>query len=383
MFSTTQTIPLQNARCTASEIEPLIPWPIFDDSDFAALQKVLASGILNRGNETSSLEEEWAAYLGVREVIAVSSCTHALHLAVMALGAGVGDEIIVPALTFCGTVNPVVHAGATPVFADVLPGTYEIDPTDVARKRTDRTVAVIPVHLHGMPCDVEQLELAAPGVPIIEDACQAHGAELRGRKAGNLGNIACFSLNHVKPLGAGQGGLVVTNDPELAERVRLLASHGGKGVIGWSYGITEFAAALTRTQLRRLDANNEIGRRNAAMFAEALVDFTSLLPSMPEERLPVWHRYRLLLPEEASQSTAIARLRDGGVECDTWPGKPVPDLDAYAAKYGAGEYPVSRRVASGSVIVGSEAYPLACQSAATVSRWAKTVRKMLSDPSSS
>lgn len=379
MDPTPQTRPIQPAPRTLPEMEALVSWPIFDDRDFTALRNVLASGILNRGTETSSLEEEWATYLGVKEAIAVSSCSHALHLAVMAVGAGVGDEVIVPALTFCGTVNPAVHAGATPIFADVLPGTYEIDPADVARKRTDRTVAVIPVHLHGMPCDVRQLALAAPGLRIIEDACQAHGAELRGRKVGNLGSIACFSLNQVKPLGAGQGGLVVTNDPELAERVRMLASHGRNGVIGWSYGITEFSAALARTQLRRLDTNNEIGRCNAAIFGEALTDFASLLPTTPWERLPVWHKYRLLLPEGVSQSTAVTRLRSAGVECDTWPGKAVPDLDGYVDKYGAGDYPVSRRVASESVIIGSEPYPLACQSPTTVIRWAGAVHRMLSD----
>jgi dTDP-4-amino-4,6-dideoxygalactose transaminase len=282
-------------------------------------------------------------------------------------------------MTFCGTVNPVVHTGATPVFVDVLAGTYEMDPDEVTKKKTARTVAIIPVHIHGMPCNLDRLSVAAAGIPIIEDACQAHGAEWRGRKVGSFGKIACFSLNQVKPLGAGQGGLVVTNDWALAEKIRLLASHGGNGVIGWSYGITEFAAALTRTQLKRLDKNNEQGRRNAACFAAALAKFAQLLPIVPQDRLPVWHKYRVRLPQGASQSNIVERLRRRGVECDTWPNKIVPDLDGYKKSCSKDTYPVAKEAVVGSVIIGSEDYPLACQTRGTIERWADIVQEEFSE----
>lgn len=358
----------------AGDAHRLVRWPILNEDDNDAVLRVLASRQLVNGIETRTLEREWASFVGSRHCIAVSSCTHAIHLALCALGIRPGDEVLVPALTFTGTVSPVIHSGATPVFVDVLPGTYEMDPLDAASKRTSRTKAVIPVHLHGMPCDIERLAGLVPDLPVIEDACQAHGASLRGKGVGTLGTIGCFSLNQVKPLPAGQGGLVVTDSDDLSDRIRTLASHGAGAVIGWSYGITELAAALARSQLIRLEENNRKGRQNAARFANALRGCGELLPMTPNDRVPVWHKFRVLLPPAVKQPEAVAFLRDRGVEVETWPGRVVPDLDGYKDRFAGEHCPVSREVVNRSVIIGSEAYPLAAQPDTIVDEWANAFK---------
>lgn len=356
---------------------PLVAWPVLGAQDEQAVLRVLRSGRLLNGPETLGLEEEWASFVGTAHCVAVSSCSHALHLALLALGVAPGDEVLVPALTFSGTVNPVVHSGATPVFVDILPGTYELDPEDAASKRTPRTKAAIPVHLHGMPCDTDRLASLLPGIPILEDACQAHGASLRGRRVGSLGLVACFSLNQVKPLPAGQGGLIVTNDDQLARRLRVLASHGAGSTIGWSYGITELAAAVARSQLKRLEEHNATGRSRVRQFVAALGSYTDLLPSIPMDRIPVWHKFRVRLPHGLPQTEALLELRRRHVEVDTWPGAIVPDLDSYRSRFPTVSCPIARQIAAESVVIGSELYPLAAQHPSTIDCWASALRDVL------
>jgi perosamine synthetase len=357
-------------------VNTLIQWPVLTERDYDAVNRVLRSGRLVGGSEARAFANEWATYLGVERCLSVSSCTHALHLALYALGIRAGDEVIVPALTFCGSAAPIVLCGATPIFADVHPRTFNLDPIDVARRVTSKTRAIVPVHLHGLPCDIEAIATAAPCIPIVEDACQAHGATVFGKKVGGLGTIGCFSLNQVKPLGGGQGGMVVSNDGRLMDLACLLATHGGGEHVGFSYGITELAAALARSQLLSLDTNNLRARSNAHHLSRALVGFEDLTPQEGAGYESAWHKYRLLLPDAIDPDVFVNLLAERGVPADRWPGSLVPHRSEYR-RFGAQRVPVSEHVYAHSVIIGSEQFPLAAQHPETMEDWAKHIRDLL------
>ena len=355
---------------------PLIPWPILTNSDYDAVLRVMRSGRLTGGDEAKLLAHEWSRYMNVAHCLCVSSCTHALHLALRAVGVQPGDEVIVPALTFCGTTASIIHCGAMPVFADVDSRTFNIDPADVARKLSARTRAIVPVHLHGLPCDIDKLTRFALGIPIVEDACQAHGATINGVKVGSLGAIGCFSLNQVKPLGGGQGGLVVTQHEGYAKLVGILASHGSGDHVGYSYGITELAAAIVRSQLQSLDEHNQRARSNAHRLSQLLIGLEDLVPREPNGVQSTWHKYRLRLPEHIDPNNFVQTLTDQGVPADRWPGSLVPQRSEYR-RYATDNYPIAEHVHNHSAIIGSEQFPLASQRAETMDQWAEVILKAL------
>src|SRR5213083_995101 len=250
-------------------------WPILTDEARAAVARVLDRGVLSGAGapEAKALEAEFAAVVGRRFCLATNSGTSALHIALAAAGVGPGDEVIAPALSFIATAQAVLHQGAIPVFSDIDPVTYNIDPADAARRVTSRTRAIVPVHLHGLPADMDAIEALARGhrLTVIEDAAQAHGAVYKGRAVGTLAAMAAFSLNSTKNLPAGEGGLFVTDSEELyarAARVRFDgleppskwdASHplddeadSHATVRGFMYLPGEMTAALARAQLQRL-----------------------------------------------------------------------------------------------------------------------------------
>lgn len=232
------------------------------------------------GPEVDGFEAEWAAYCGTRHCVGVSNGTVALELALAALGIGRGDEVIVPANTFIATAAAVVAVGATPVFADVDPATLLLTPGAIAAQLTERTAAVIPVHLYGQPADMDAINALAArrGLCVIEDAAQAHGATWRGRPAGSLSRAGCFSFYPGKNLGAfGDAGAVVTDDAALAERIRALSNHGRSqsdpyrhDTLGGNERLDAVQAAVLRIKLRSLDAWNEGRRRAAALYVQEL-----------------------------------------------------------------------------------------------------------------
>lgn len=241
------------------------------------------SGVLERadfilGEDVRRFEEEFARFCGVAHAVGVSSGTEAIRLAVEACGIGDGYEVITPANTYVGTAEGIAQAGATPVLVDVLPATYHLDPASVERAITPRTKAILPVHLYGQPVDMEPLRQLARAhhLAIIEDACQAHGASLRGTQAGALGEIGCFSFYPSKNLGAyGDGGMITTNDAAHAERIMLSRSHGEKVkyhhvVKGATSRLDTLQAAVLRVKLRHLEAWNERRRGHAARYREQL-----------------------------------------------------------------------------------------------------------------
>ncbi|AUX47177.1 aminotransferase DegT [Sorangium cellulosum] len=256
----------------------------------AVFEEVVRSGHYILGPQVEAFESECAAYLGVRHAIGVSSGTDALLVALMALGIGPGDEVVCPAYTFFATAGAVHRTGATPVFADVLPGSFNLDPASAERAVTARTRAILAVHLFGdcAPMD-ELLAIAAPrGVPVIEDAAQAFGAERAGRRAGGLGAIGCFSFFPTKNLGGfGDGGLVTTDRDDLAERVRSLRAQGARRkhhhtLVGGNFRLDALQAALLRRKLPRLSALLQQRRRHAERYTALLggADLPLALPAL-------------------------------------------------------------------------------------------------------
>jgi len=259
------------------------------DELLEAVGTVARSGAFILGAEVERFEEAFAAYCGTSRAVGVSSGIDALLLALRALGIGAGDEVVVPANSFIATAEAVTLAGARPVFADVDPLTQLVTPSTVAPVISERTAALIPVHLYGRTVEMEpMLELARPrGLAVVEDACQAHGARYRGRRVGTLGAAGCFSFYPAKNLGAwGDGGALVTGDEALADRVTLMRSHGERPryhhqVVGTTARLDAVQAAVLRCKLRRLDDWNDARRRLGAALAEALVGSSVRPPAQP------------------------------------------------------------------------------------------------------
>lgn len=264
-----------------------------------AVAQVLASGQLVQGSEVAAFESEFAALVEGRPCVAVSSGTGALHLGLLSCGIGPGDEVIVPSLTFAATINAVILTGATPVFADIEPDHFCLDPASVAAAVTPRTAAIMPVHLYGHPADMDALGAIAvrQGVAIVEDACQAHLAIWRGRPIGTFGGFAAFSFYATKNMTTGEGGMVVCSDEDQARKVRLLRSHGMERkyeneIVGYNARMTDLAAAIGRVQLQRLPEMTDQRRRNAAILDAGLEPLPNVaVPRAADEAHHVYHQY--------------------------------------------------------------------------------------------
>jgi dTDP-4-amino-4,6-dideoxygalactose transaminase len=286
----------------------------------AAIAEIAQTGAFVHGPACKAFEAAVAEYCGVEHAIGCASGSDALLLALMALDIGPGDEVVIPSFTFFATASSVTRLGARPVFADILPGTFNIDPADVARKVTRRTKAIMPVHLFGQCVEMEALADAAPGVPIVEDACQAIGAEYRGVKAGALGHIGCFSFYPTKNLGGwGDGGLMTTNDAKLAAKLRILRDHGQNpryhhSVIGVNSRLDSIQAAVLHVKLPHLDkwaaARDDNARRYAAQIVRLGLEGSVGLPQVADGCRSVWNQFTIRVPggrRDALQQFLAAR----------------------------------------------------------------------------
>ncbi len=265
------------------------------------------------GRAVDDFEAAWAAYCEARHAVGVANGTDAIELTLHALGIGAGDEVIVPANTFVATVSSVMRSGARPVFVDVDPATMLMTADAVANALTSRTAAVIPVHLYGQPVDMRSIRRVADnaGIAVVEDAAQAHGARWEGRRAGSLGDAACFSFYPGKNLGAlGDGGAVVTDDAALAERIRQLANHGrgndryAHDVVGRNSRLDSIQAAFLHVKLGRLDAWNEARRVAAARYDELLAPYVELTDQRTEAE-SVYHLYVIRIDDRDALQTAL------------------------------------------------------------------------------
>ena len=284
----------------------------------SAVLSVLGKGWYVLAEEVKAFEAEFASYIGVANGIGVGSGTEALHLALVACGIGTGDEVITVSYTAVATVAAIQLVGATPVLVDIEPDYYTLDPKQLKQAITPRTKAIIPVHLYGQPTDLDPiLELAGKyGMRVIEDCAQAHGATYKGKRVGSYGDMACFSFYPTKNLGAlGDGGMVVTDQLELAQRVRLLREYGWaeryiSHIHGWNSRLDELQAAILRVKLRYLDQDNLSRARIAEMYQTGLSGCRLILPSVREETTHVYHLYVV----RASRRDELQQhLKDGGV----------------------------------------------------------------------
>jgi len=287
----------------------------FNPALHTALERVLRSGSLVLGPEVSAFESEFAAYCGVRHCVGVASGLDAITLILRAYGIGAGDEVIVPSNTYIATWLAVVHAGATPVPVEPDAGCYNMDPALVEERITPRTRAIMPVHLYGHPADMDPLmELAARhGLKVIEDNAQAHGALYKGRMTGGLGDAAGNSFYPSKNLGAlGDAGAVTTNDPELADRVRMLRNYGSRkryynDEAGFNSRLDELQAAFLRVKLPRLEAFNRMRREAATLYLQAWHDTEGLtLPAVDAWAEPVWHLFVVRSPRRDALQAFLA-----------------------------------------------------------------------------
>ena len=265
----------------------------------AAIQRVFDSGRFILGEEVASLEKEIAAYLGVQHAIGLASGTDALIIGLRAAGVGPGDEVIVPAYTFFATAGAVLNVGARPVFVDVFPDTYLMDYTQIERAITSQTKALIPVHLYGLPADMDEIMALAEKhqLTVIEDNAQAFGAQYKGRKTASIGHMGCLSFFPSKNLGGyGDGGMLVTNDDLLAEQACMLRTHGWKKkyfpeILGYNSRLDELQAAILRVKLRHIDAWNHRRAEIAQIYTETLGSFGVRCPVEIPDRSHVYHLY--------------------------------------------------------------------------------------------
>ena len=271
--------------------------PLIGSEEKQAVLDVLDSGILAQGPRVKAFEEAFAAMCGVKHAIATSSGTTALHTALLANGIGPGDEVITPSFTFIASANSVLFVGASPVFVDIDPRTFNLDPQLITAAITDKTRAIMPVHLYGLSCDMDPiLDIASKyGLLVIEDACQSHGATYHGRKVGSMGT-GTFSLYPTKNMTSGEGGMITTNDDTIAEHCRVIRQHGMRrryyhDELGYNFRMTDIQAAIGFEQLKKLERFNQVRRENARYLSEHLKGIT--VPLVPEGYGHVFHQYTI------------------------------------------------------------------------------------------
>jgi perosamine synthetase len=407
-------------------------WPVVGDAERANVMRVLDRGILSGSEapEARALQEEFASFVGAKYALLTHSGTSALEVAVGAQGIGEGDEVIVPSYSFVATAMAIVSRGAIPIFVDVG-ADGNIDASLIEAAISPRTKAIMPVHVHGMPSDLDAILAIAKkhGLVVIEDAAQAHGATFGGKPVGSFSAGGGFSLQSSKNLSAGEGGIFVTNDEgalERANRIRNFAQNlvladskhydldrpldGHRALVsvgvGSMYRGNEMMAAFARAQLQSLPARTAKAQANASRLGDALLRLPGVTPPIvPENRTSAFHKFRVWLdPARAGVDLSPVQLRDAtlkalraeGCEVVLWQGEPMPayplfselkgygkgfpfsagDVDRIRANYRAENFPAAQRLLASSIVLFSQTCPLIAQDAATVDRYAEAFHKV-------
>ncbi len=340
--------------------------PSIEDDDLKAVEGVLASGFLVQGKQVAAFEKMLADYVGVKHAIAVSNCTAALHLSLLALDIRAGDLVLVTAYSYVATANVIELCGATPVFIDIHPNTFNMDEEKLVEKLevlmntpsvANRVKAIIPVHIFGQMADMSKIMAVADKyrIPVIEDAACALGSKWNNRQAGTWGAMGCFSFHPRKAITTGEGGAVVTNDDQLANKIRALRNHGQDPLSptpdfimpGYNYRLTEFQAAFGITQMNKLERIIDC-RRKLANYYDALIENDPVTtPFVSAQSFHVYQSYVTLIPENKTQERAsiISSLREFGVETNigTWH---MPLTSFFRTRYGfkLGDFPVADNI---------------------------------------
>jgi dTDP-4-amino-4,6-dideoxygalactose transaminase len=318
----------------------VISKPMLDDAEKAAVNEVLSSGMLAQGPKVLEFEKQFSEYLGTNHAIATSSGTTAIHLSLVAHDIGPGDEVITTPFTFIATATPILFTGAQPVFVDIDPKTFNIDPNAIESAITEKTKAIIPVHLYGQPAAMKPImELAeARNLVVIEDACQAHGAKYHGRSVGSIGDCAAFSFYPTKNMTTSEGGMVTTNDSDLAEKLTLLRNHGQSKrydyyMIGYNFRMTDISAAIGIAQLSKLEHFIEKRRKNAETLTKGLEGLVEV-PYVAEDVRHVFHQYTI---KQGSRDGLKAALEAASIGSGIYYPKPLH------------QFPVFQNVVTGGV----------------------------------
>ena len=311
--------------------------PMIGPEEKQAVMEVLDSGILAQGPRVKAFEEAFAQMCGTRFAIAASSGTTALHVAMLAHGLKAGDEVITSAFTFIASANSVIYAGARPVFVDIDPRTFNLDVNQVEAAITPRTRAILPVHIFGLCCDMATLRAIAErhNLILIEDACQSHGAEFQGRKAGAFGT-GTFSLYPTKNMTSGEGGMITTDDEAVNEKCRVIRSHGMRrryyhDELGFNFRMTDLCAAIGLEQLKKLPAFNQKRQSNAAYYNTHLHGVT--VPFTPEGYVHVYHQYTIRVPGGRRDALRTA-LQEQGIGSEVYYPVPIHQQRFYVEELG-------------------------------------------------
>lgn len=295
--------------------------PRLGSEEEAAVIDVLRSGLLAQGEKVALFEKKFADFINSKHAIATSSGTTALHLALLGLGIGPGDEVITTAFSFIASTNAILYTGAKPVFVDIDPQTFNLNPEIITEKITEKTKAILVVHLYGLPADMKRISQIAKkyNLLVIEDACQAHGAMINNQMVGTFADVGCFSFYPTKNMTTGEGGMVVTNNDNVAEKVKLLREHGMKKryyyeMLGYNFRMTEIAAVIGMVQLKKLDKFNAMRNSNATSLTKLL----SLTPQVTTPYIPagfshVFHQYTIKLANKQLRNSLQEYLYQNGV----------------------------------------------------------------------
>lgn len=326
--------------------------PDMTDEEINSVAEVLKSGMLIQGKKVKELEEKFAEYIGTKYAIATSSGTTALHVALLSHGIKPGDEVITSPFTFIASANTIIFCGAKPVFVDIDPNTFNINPTKIEEKITSKTKAIMPIHLFGQSCDMEAIMKIAEkhNLIIIEDACQAHGAEFNGKRAGSFGT-GCFSFYPTKNMTTGEGGIITTDDQEIYNKARLLRTHGMPErykhiILGYNYRMTDIGAAIGLAQFNKLEENNKKRIENAKFLSENLNIPGIIIPKISAGGKHVFNQYTLKITKECklSKEQIIDKLKSQGIgHCIYYPSL-VYEQEPYKSTGYASDCPVAQEI---------------------------------------
>ncbi|HLD80247.1 MAG TPA: DegT/DnrJ/EryC1/StrS family aminotransferase [Candidatus Nanoarchaeia archaeon] len=325
--------------------------PLLGEEEKGAVLEVLDSGIIAQGPKVEKFEKKFAEFIGVKHAIATSNGTTALHVALLARSIGPGDEVITAPFTFIATANAIKMAGAKPVFVDTEENSFNIDPELIEKAITSRTRAIMPVHLYGRAAQMDKIiEIARKyNLLVIEDACQAHGTEFFGKKVGSFGD-GCFSFYPTKNMAVGEGGMITTDDDEVAKKVRQLINHGSEkkyyhDSVGYNYRMTDIAAAIGIEQLKKLPSFNERRKSNARYLNKQLQGIKGLVPPEFIDG-HVFHQYTIRITPEfpLSRDQVLEVLKEKGIGSAVFYPVPIHKQKAYT-EYSSQYFPVAERLA--------------------------------------
>lgn len=324
--------------------------PQMGEEEKKAVMEVLDSGMIAQGPRVKAFEEAFAAMCGVKHAIATASGTTALHVAILTAGIGQGDEVITSPFTFIASSNSILYTGARPVFIDIDPVTYNINPELIESAITPKTKAILPIHLFGLSCDMDPILTIARkyDLQVIEDACQSHGASYKGKRVGSFGT-GTFSFYPTKNMTSAEGGMITTNDDVIAEKCRVIRQHGMRrryyhDELGFNFRMTDVHAAIGLEQLKKLEVKNQQRRANASFLSTNLKGV--IIPTIPDGCEHVFHQYTVRVPG-ARRDPLRTFLQENGVGSEVYYPVPVHKQSFYARELGyGGSFPEAERAAS-------------------------------------